>query len=112
MKRGRPVYCRDPADWDRIRVRAEAVGRSVSDFVMICALHDGPPTPTAPLILTPQEQRDLVRKVNALDSCLETLFLGGEHDAPTMVDAVLLLYLMQQDDLEDEPDYDRQEAQE
>ena len=37
MKRGRPVYCGNPADWERIRMRAESVGESVPDFVITCA---------------------------------------------------------------------------
>ena len=76
MKRGRPVYCRDPADWDRIRTRAESVGKSVSDFVMTCALHDGTPTPTSPLVLTPEEQRDLFRNFQKLDQRLVGMFFS------------------------------------
>ncbi len=74
MKRGRPVYCRDPADWDRIRARAEAVGMSVSEFVITCALQDGTPPLTSPLVLTPEEQRDLSRNVRELNRRLVRLF--------------------------------------
>ncbi len=40
MKRGRPFYCKNTADWERIKARAESMGTSVSDFVMTCALED------------------------------------------------------------------------
>ena len=43
VNRGRPVYCRNPADWDRIRKRAESVGMTTSEFVMTCSLHDDAP---------------------------------------------------------------------
>ncbi len=46
MKKAQPVYCRTPADWDRIRTRAKSVGKSVSEFVMTCALHDSTPAST------------------------------------------------------------------
>ena len=108
MKRARPVYCRDPADWDRIRTRAESVGKSVSEFVMTCALHDGTPPSASPLVLTPEEQHDLVRKVNALEAYFLNLFDGMADGEPSLVDAVAVLYFL----LDDEPGYGLQEAQE
>lgn len=92
MKKGRPVYCRDPADWDRIRARAEAVGKSVSEFVMTCALHDATPPPTSPLVLTPEEQRDLCRNIHELNQRLVGMFFGRADHGPALVDAVQLLY--------------------
>ena len=70
---------------------------------MTCALHDG-----TPLVLTPEEQRDLIRKVNALEVCLVNLFDGRDDGGPAMVDAVALLYHLH----DDEPEYDPQEAHE
>ena len=99
MKRGRPVYCRDPADWDRIRARAESVGKSVSDFVMTCALHDGTPAPASPLVLTPEEQRDLLRNVREVQFHLVELFFGRKDGGPPMFEAVQLLYQLHNGEL-------------
>jgi len=99
MKRGRPVYCRNPADWDRIRVRAGSVGKSVSDFVMTCALDDGTPPPTSPLVLTPGEQRDLFRNFHELEQRLVAMFLSRADGGPPLVEAVQLLYLLHKGEL-------------
>ena len=98
MKRGRPVYCRNPADWDRIRTRAASVGRSVSEFVITCALHDGTPTPASPLVLTPGEQRDLFRNFEKLDQRLVGMFFS-RVDGPSLVEAVQLLYRLHNEEL-------------
>lgn len=92
IKRGRPVYCRDSADWDQIRVRAESVDKSVSYFVMTCALHDATPTPTSPLVLTPEEQRDLLRNVQDLNQRLVGMFFGKADGGPPLIEAAQLLY--------------------
>ena len=98
MKRGRPVYCRDPADWDRIRARAEAVGMSVSEFVITCALQDGTPPLTSPLVLTPEEQRDLSRNVRELNRRLVRLFFSRPDGGPPLVEAIQLLYRLDNPD--------------
>ncbi|WP_424831274.1 plasmid mobilization protein [Ruegeria sp.] len=108
MKRARPVYCRTPDDWDRIRARAKSVGKSVSEFVMTCALQDAPPPSTSPLVLTPEEQRDLLRNVNDLCRRLSEMFFVRADGDPALVDAVALLYRLHLDELE----YNPQEAQE
>ncbi|WP_419737712.1 hypothetical protein [Ruegeria sp.] len=95
MKRGRPVYCKTPGDWDRIRMRAASVGKSVSEFVMTCALHDSAPPSASALVLTPKEQRDLVRRIDALELCFRNLLDGRDDGGPSMVDEVTLLYVMQ-----------------
>lgn len=99
MKRGRPVYCRDPADWDRIRARAESVGKSVSDFVMTCALHDGTPPPANPLVLTPREQRDLLRNVQDLNQRLVGMFFSRADGGPPLIEAIQLLYQLHNGEL-------------
>ena len=91
LKRGRPVYCRDPADWERIRKRARAVGRSVSEFVMTCALHDDSPAPP-PLVLTPEEQRELLRNVRELQRQVVGIFHSRADGGPPMIEAVQLLF--------------------
>ena len=103
MKRGRPVYCRDPADRERIRKRAASVGRSVSDFVMTCALHDGAPAPSAPLVLTPGEQRDLLRNVHELQQRLVGIFFSRADGGPALVEAVQLLYRLHNAELPFDP---------
>ncbi len=99
MKRGRPVYCRDPADWERIRERADSVGVTVSEFVMTCALQDPTPPPHSPLVLTPQEQRDLVRNVYALQARLVALFFDRADGGPSLDEAVQILYRLYRDEL-------------
>ena len=92
LKRGRPVYCRDPADWERIRKRAKAVGRSVSEFVMTCALHEDSPAPPPPLVLTPEEQRELLRNVRELQRKVAGIFHSRADGGPPMIEAVQLLF--------------------
>ncbi|MCY4300106.1 MAG: hypothetical protein OXC68_00015 [Aestuariivita sp.] len=104
MKRGRPVYCRDPADWERIRARAETVGVSVSEFVMTCALQDRTPAPYTPLVLTPQEQRDLVRNVETVRERLEALFHSRTDGDPSVEEALQILYELYADDRPFEPE--------
>ena len=108
MKRARPVYCRAPDDWERIRTRAASVGTSVSDFVMTCALQDAPPPSASPLVLTPEEQRDLSRNVNLMCRRLSELFFVRADGDPALADAAALLYRLHLDDFE----YSPQEVQE
>ena len=100
LKRGRPVYCRDPADWERIRKRAKAVGRSVSEFVMTCALHDDSPAPPPPLVLTPEEQRELLRNVRELRRQVVGIFHSRADGGPPMIEAVQLLYQLENGELD------------
>ena len=99
MKRGRPVYCKNTADWERITARAESVGTSISDFIMTCALEDPIPAPYSPLALTPQEQRDLLQHVRELHKHLVSIFFGQEDGGYSMFDAIQLLYRLHGDDL-------------
>jgi len=102
MRRGRPVYCRNPADRERIAKRAASVGRTVSDFVMTCALHDGPDgaSPASPaLVLSAGEQRDLLRNARALRSRIAGLFADRADGGPSPIDAVTLLYHLHDGDL-------------
>ncbi|MXW85252.1 MAG: hypothetical protein F4Z55_04805 [Boseongicola sp. SB0667_bin_21] len=99
LNRGRPVYCRDPADWERIRKRAASVGVSVSEFVMTCALHDVSPEPPPPLVLTPEEQRELLANVRELQRRVVGIFLARADGGPPMVEAVQLLYQLENGEL-------------
>lgn len=92
VNRGRPVYCRDPADWERIRKRAKSVGKSTSEFVMTCGLHDDVPAPPTVLVLTAEEQWDLRRQVREMHRRIDMLIYGMSEDGPGMFDAVELLY--------------------
>ncbi|MDE0524274.1 MAG: hypothetical protein F4145_07595 [Boseongicola sp. SB0675_bin_26] len=94
LKRGHPVYCRDPADWDRIRKRADSVGRSVSEFVMTCALHDGDATPPTVLALTPERQLELYRNVREMHRRIEQIFDERMDGFPGIDSAVRLLFLL------------------
>ncbi len=94
LKRGHPVYCRDPADWERIRKRADSVGKSVSEFVMTCALHDGNATPPTVLALTPERQLELCRNVREMDRRLELIFDERRDGFPGIDGAVRLLFLL------------------
>ena len=99
MKRGRPVYCKDPADWERIKARADPVGTSVSEFVMTCALQDTTPAPYTPLILTPEEQRDLVRHFRTVQKRLVELFHSREDGGLSLESAIQVLYRLHNDNL-------------
>ena len=94
LKRGHPVYCRDPADWERIRKRADSVGRSVSEFVMTCALQDGDATPPTVLVLTPEQQLELYRKVRDMDRRFELIFDERLDGFPGIDSAIRLLFLL------------------
>ena len=94
LKRGHPVYCRDPADWERIRKRADSVGRSVSEFVMTCALHNGDATPPTVLVLTPEQQMELYRKVRDMDRRFELIFDERLDGFPGIDSAIRLLFLL------------------
>ena len=107
LKRGRPVYCRDPSDWERIRKRAEKVGTSVSEFVMTCALHDDSPAPPPPLVLTPEEQRELLRNVRVLQRQVAGIFHSRADGGPPMIEAIQLLYQLHDGEL----DFDMQDLE-
>ena len=100
VNRGRPVYCRSPADWERIRKRAESVGKSTSEFVMTCGLHDDAPAPPTALVLTAEQQRDLCRQVREMRRLIDMMFYGmpgdgsGLEEGPGLFGAVELLYRM------------------
>ena len=94
LKRGHPVYCRDPADWERIRKRADSVGKSVSEFVMTCALHDGDSTPPTALVLTPEQQLELYRNVREMDRRIDLIFDERLDGFPGIYSAVRMLFLL------------------
>ena len=94
LKRGHPVYCRDPADWERIRKRADSVGKSVSEFVMTCALHEGDATPPTALVLTPEQQLELYRNVRDMHHRFEQIFDERLDGFPGIASAIRLLFLL------------------
>ena len=99
LNRGRPVYCRDPADWERIRKRAASVGVSVSEFVITCALHDDRPEPPPSLVLTAEEQRELLGNVRELQRRIVGIFFGRADGGPPLIEAVQLIYQLQNGEL-------------
>ena len=72
-----------PAQWARIRERAEALGTATSPFVVACALHDETQESGAAasaqtqeghrLALTGQEQREMHEVLVRLDACVRAL---------------------------------------
>lgn len=94
LKSGHPVYCRDPADWERIRKRADSVGRSVSEFVMTCALHAGDARPPTALVLTPEQQLELYRNVREMDRRIDLIFDERLDGFPGISSAIHLLFLL------------------
>ena len=98
VNRGRPVYCRDPADWERIRKRAESVGKSTSEFVMTCGLHDDAPVPPVTLALTAERQWEICMKVREMHRLVDMMLYGmpgdgpGLEEGPGLFGAVELLY--------------------
>ena len=98
VNRGRPVYCRNPTDWDRIRKRAESVGKSTSEFVMTCGLHDDVPVPLTTLALTAERQWEICMKVREMHRLVDMMLYGmpgdgqGLEEGPGLFGAVELLY--------------------
>ena len=83
MSGSRPRTVRaTPAQWARIRERAEAAGMQVSPFVVACALHDEAPEAAAAsaptqeghrLALTAQQQREMHEALVRVDAGVRAL---------------------------------------
>ena len=83
MSGSRPRTVRaTPAQWARIRERAEAAGMAVSPFVVACALHDeateaaavsAPAQEGHRLALTAQEQREMHEALVRVDAGVRAL---------------------------------------
>ncbi|WP_152912300.1 hypothetical protein [Candidatus Rhodobacter oscarellae] len=62
-------------------------------------MQDSTPTPASPLVLTPEEQRDLLRNVDALQMRLVKMFFGRADGGPPLIEAVQLLYRLHNGEL-------------
>ncbi|MCY3756061.1 MAG: hypothetical protein OXG99_18450 [Alphaproteobacteria bacterium] len=81
-----------PAQWSRIQARAKAAGMKVSPFLVACALKpDTKPRAGQPLVLTAEEQREMVDGVARLDLCSRTMLAPLPGMDMSAIEAVALL---------------------
>ena len=81
-----------PAQWSRIQARAKAAGMKVSPFLVACALkRDAGARAGEPLVLTADEQRELVDRVARLDLFSRTMLMPLPGMDMAVFEAVALL---------------------
>ncbi len=81
-----------PAQWSRIQARAKAAGMKVSPFLVACALkRDAGGRAGEPLVLTTDEQRELVDRVVRLDLFSRTMLASLPGMDMAVFEAVALL---------------------
>ena len=82
-----------PETWEAIKARAAAHMMNVSQFLVACALHDEAGA-GHPLVLSEDDQWDLVRAVDRVENALRDLLRPLPYGSVTLHEAVAILYLV------------------